>query len=188
MKSLRNISKAALAVTLALSMTIIGCTAAQVEAYINLGAQIALNVLTITSAFANTQVSAHDTAMIQSFQQVLQNSVASFEVNKALGNSAMAAVAEAAQTNIPAFLKAAQFDNPLIAARVTAAADSFLTIVESIAAIVTPSVTIAPPTPTITTAAGVHRLPSRAKVKVSAIAANFNASVCQGAVPSCYVH
>ena len=181
-------AKAALAVALAFCMVIVGCTAAQIEAYINLAAQIALNVLTITSAFSASQVSAHDETMIQQFQQVLNNSVASFEVNKALGNSAMAAVAEAAQANIPAFLKAAQFDNPQIAARVTAAADSFMTIVESIAAIVTPSVTIAPPVPTVTTAAGVHALPARVKVAVNTIKANWNTQVCLGAAPACYVH
>ncbi len=175
--------------TICCSLAVFGCTATQIEAYINLAAQIALNALTIASAFSATPVSAHDTALVSQFATVLQNSVASFTADKAAGNSALVSVAEAAQTNIPAFLAAAQFDNPQLAARVEAAATSFLTIVESIAVIVQPNVVVPPaPAPVALARGRLYGVPARVMVPRKQIVAQWNAVVCQGASSACVVH
>jgi len=183
-----KLPKQVLAIALLCTVVAVGCTGNQIAAYINLAAQTAANVLQIESAFAGTPVSVNDAALITGFQGVLNKSVSDFEADKSAGNSALVSVAEAAQTNIPAFLAAAQFDNPALGARVTTAADSFLTIVESIAVIVEPNVVVAPaPVSVALKAGGVYRSPARYKVSRSDIVNQWNHTVCAGAAVSCLV-
>jgi hypothetical protein len=172
---------------LSLSLITAGCTVAQIESYINLAAQVALNVLQITSAFSATPLSAHDAAIVNECAAVMQASVASFEANKTAGNSTLASVAGAAETNLTAWMAAIQVDNPQLLARLQAAVTSFLTIVESIAAIVGPGVV--PPAPAAATMrmGGVFRLPPRVKVARSAIVKTWNNTVCMGASAACMV-
>ena len=94
----------------------------------------------------------------------------------------LVAVAEAAQTNIPAFLAAAQFDNQALGARIIDAANSFLSVVETIAAYVQPNVVVPPPpAPVALKAGGSYHVPARVKLSHSQIVNQWNAVVCQGA-------
>lgn len=177
--------RAHLAVVLLLStVLIVACTASQIESYINLAAQIATNVLQISSAFGTPPVSEHDTQLIATFQHILQSSVTAFEANKTAGNSALVSVAMAAESNIPAFLAAAQFENPALAARVEAASTAFLTIVESIAASM-PNAPSAPVASVGLKSGRVYKLPMRVKVPRQNILNEWNSIVCQGASSAC---
>lgn len=188
MKRVLAFPKPVLAVALCCSLIAGGCTAGQIAAYINLAAQIALNSLNIASAFSATPVSAHDTALVNQFSQLLQSSVTAFEANRSAGNSALVSVAEAAQANIPAFLSAAQFDNQALAGRVKIAADSFLQIVESIAVIVQPVVVVPPsPGPVALKTGEVYRVPARVKTSLRQIVNDWNEVVCAGASTACLV-
>ena len=183
-----RLRKPILALALCCTLAITACTAAQISAYINLAAQIAANVLQIVSAFGNTPVSAHDTQLVASFQAVLQTSVSQFEANKSAGSSTLVAVAATAESTIAQWLAAAQFDNPALNGRIIAAADSFVTIVEAIAATVQPNVVVPPaPAPVALKGGAVHSFPARVKTPRANIVIGWNTVVCAGAVPACQV-
>ena len=175
-----------LSVVLMLCLGVVGCTASQIEAYITLAAQIAADALSITSAFTGSPVSAHDSTLITEWQTTLQSTVNSVEANKKAGNSTLLSISEAAETNLPQFLQAAQFDNPALGARVTAATDSFLQIVESIATIA------GQPAPAVTTvtlsSGGLYRLPARRIVPMQDIVTGWNTNACPVASASCRAH
>jgi hypothetical protein len=184
-----TLPKKVLAVASLCCIVAIGCTSKQVVAYINLAAQMATNILQIESVVTSGPVSAHDNQLILAFQAVLQKTVSDFTANEAAGNSALISIAEAAQTNIPAFISAAQFDNPILASKVQIAATSFLTIVESIAVIVEPSGAVVPPPVTsVKMKTGeIYQLPARTKIPRKNIVDEWNQAVCQGASAACLV-
>ncbi len=189
MKRILRLPKPVLAVALSCALLAGACTASQISAYINLAAQIALNVLTITSAFSGTPISAHDTQLVDQFAAVLQNSVTTFEANRTAGNSTLASIAGSAETNLTAWIAAAQFNNPQLSARIQAAATSFLTIVESIAAIAAPATVVPPaPAPVAMHAGGTFSVPPRSKMSIANIKNQWNQAVCAGASTACLVH
>jgi hypothetical protein len=188
MKRLRALPKPVLVVALCCTLIAGGCTAQQIDAYINLAAQIALNALTIASAFASTPLSAHDAQLVTDFHNVLNNTVTSFTANRTAGNSVLVSIAEAAQSNIPQFLAAAQFDNQALALKITTAADSFLSIVESIAVLAQPGVVVPPaPAPVALKMGGVYRVPARVYRSRASIVTQWNEIVCQGTAAGCLV-
>jgi hypothetical protein len=163
-----------------------GCTASQIDALIALAAQLAANALTITSAVEGTPIDAHDTTLITAWQQVLTNTVSSVEANKAAGNSTLLSISEAAETNLPAFLAASQFDNSVLASRIVAGTDSFLTIIESIATLVgQPAAAVT----TVTLHSGiVYHIPVRVVVSSQNIVNGWNANACPVVGAPCRAH
>jgi hypothetical protein len=186
MKRLLALPKPALAVLLCCTL-IAGCTASQITAYVNLAAQLAVDALSITSAFSGAQINTNDVALVGQWQQLIQKTANDIQANQKAGDTVLVAVLSAAETDLPAFLAAAHFTNPDLQNRIIAGTNAFLTIVESIAALVQPTVALpAQPAP-VAMHGRMYQLPPRQVVPKATIINQWNAGVCEG-VAACLAH
>lgn len=187
MKRLLRLPKPALAVLLC--CTLAACTAADVQRYITLIGQLAVNALTIASAFQGRNVNATDQAAVVKFTDLatkvngdIQAAYAIYQKDRTAGQPALVSALQAAETELPAFFA----DTPFISAdwgrRIEAASTAMLMGVESVAAFFPQA---APPVKAAGTRmpdGRVYRLPPRVKATVPQIKAYWNANVCQGTV------
>jgi len=158
-------SKPFLAVVLATTIAVTGCTAQWINVALQdlpVLTQMALNIATLVSALATgQQASTADVALVQNISAQASRDLnllqALYKEYKASANAAtlqkIQNVISDLNQNLPALLESAHISNPTVSARITAAVNLILTTVNSFASLIPqtsmPTAAKAPTTPLV---------------------------------------
>lgn len=162
-----------------LSVFLVACNAATVANLISLGTQVAVDVISVVGAFQGQA----DTADIAAAQQIgaqaqkdwtdLTNAYNQYEANKSASNLQNVSNAAAAlENNLTTLLADAHIKNQVLLARVTAAVDTIITVVDQVA---TDLGTTVPSSPAAH--AHAHLAAGSVKAQVNGIKAMWNNTV-----------